>query len=423
MIDTKKTNGIGCRLCGEKVHLIEPHLTEAHPDLGCSLEFYRENFPDAPTISAELLAKWDKNLKLAKKRKRYPMTPETIKAPTVNMRGVKCEVRMDVPAKHCLPLPDNYQLPKKGKLGEDVKEALESIISGRSAFIWGPPGTGKDALIHAYSAKLRRPSKVFQVNPTTDTQQWLYTMGFDANGVVWEEGELLKALKDGYTTPDGVRMGYLILVSDFDRAKTEQAEVMRMITDSISGRVQGPKGIMYDVFQPDDPKLPRTQVVFTGNSCGSGDTRNLCVSSNVMDSSLLNRINAKYRFHNMDWEDEEPIIRNKFSDVVERIGDKTLANVGKAVAALREAIDNDRILAEFSHRTACDWFLKMRDKITLKFSAKKLPNGFLKDCAVVFLDGMDEYNREIALSTINAFIKDGVLDEGGELGFIKEGEL
>ena len=416
-----KTDGISCRLCDEKVHLIEPHLIEAH-DGECTFDGYREFYPDAPTISATFQAKWDAKLKLAKKRKHYPVKADDLKAPTVDWAGISCSVRMDVPAKHCLPLPYKYQLPTHGKLGTDVKEFMESLVAGRSAFVWGPPGTGKDALVHAYSAQIRRPAMVFQVNPTTDTQQWLYTMGFDKNGVVWEEGELLKALRDGYTTPEGVRMGYLLLISDFDRAVPEQAEIMRMITDSITGRVQGPKGLMYDVFQPEDPTLPRTQLIFTGNSCGGGDSRNLCISSNVMDSSLLNRINAKYRFHNIDWLDEKPILMQKFPDVVERIGMRSFDSVGQAVVSLREAVDNGRLITEFSHRTVCDWFMKMRDKISAHYRSKKLNKGFLSECAVVFLDGMDDANTDIAKSTMNAAMSDGILDEG-DYNFIKVGEL
>jgi len=131
-----------------------------------------------------------------------------------------------------------------------------------------------------------------------------------------------------------------------------------------------------------------------------------------MDSSLLDRIHAKYKFHQMTWADEVHVIRSKFPDVARRIGNLTLAKVGEAVEKLRAAIDVNYVHMEFSHRTVCGWFLKMRHKITRRFPTNKLPKTFLKDCTRVFLDPLDPVNRERAETSINPFLDGGCLDEG-----------
>ena len=213
---------------------------------------------------------------------------------------------------------------------------------------------------------------------------------------------MLKALRDGYTTSTGRTIPYIILITDFDRATKAQAEAMRLVMDSIAGRVKGPGGVTYNV-------MPGTLIIVTANTAGGGDSRGRMVSANVIDGSIMDRFDRKFEFHWMDWRDEEPIVREKFPLLVER-APGVFPMVGKATAALRQAIHNDDLYAEFSHRAVCSWLGHAQDIVRV---TGKVPNNLLKRAARAFLDGMpDPETREQAKTLIDPHLKGGALDHG-----------
>jgi len=145
-------------------------------------------------------------------------------------------------------MPDHYRVPLFGALGEDVEHALTALAFRRSLYLWGLPGSGKDALIHAWSAMTRTPAILRQIRPGADIEGWFFSRAFDEKGTYWEEGDVLVALRDGYLSESGRQIPYLVLLTDFDRAEKEQAESIRLIADSIQGRVDGPGGKTYPVL-------------------------------------------------------------------------------------------------------------------------------------------------------------------------------
>lgn len=273
-------------------------------------------------------------------------TPLTENGMTLPQFG---DVDLRVPKEDCLPMPSCYRLPKSGVLADDVHDCLAALHGGANVYIHGLPGSGKDALIHAYSSVKRIPAKVFQIMPNMDIQPWLFSRAFNKEGTFYEEGALLKALRDGYTSPrTGEKIPYLILISDFDRATPDQAEILRMILDSIEGRIQGAEGKMHSV-------LKGSQVIATGNSAGSGDMRSRCVSSQLMDASIMDRFDAVFEFRWMEWSDESLIIKEKFPNLVEKFP-SCFDLIGKAVQKIRERIHKGEIFFELSHRGVCRWF-------------------------------------------------------------------
>lgn len=341
---------IACAVCGANVHWIGSHLSEH----GMTLSTYVERHPQAEIASKDVWMMY--HLGNTQKKRQHPPSPDTL---TISFAGMTPKVHHDVPADDCLPLPKAYHIPTVGSLGEDVQYAAMSLMSGRSVYIWGEAGTGKDALIHAWSYMTRTPALIFQIEPGVDTRAWFFSHEFNGEGTYWNEGELLKALRDGYTSPtSGRRMPYLILITDFDRASRDQAEALRLVMDSIEGRVKGPNGVTYKVY-------PGTQIVVTANSAGGGDERGRYVSSNVIDASILDRFERVYQFHLMSWEDEEKIVREKFPYLVEK-SEHVFAMMGKASAALRTAIANEELYGEFSHRGLCSWLGAAEDWVRLK---------------------------------------------------------
>lgn len=390
-----KPGHIVCAICGHQDVLLSDHLAEVH---GMTVEAYEAAHPGAPVVSQAL---WDEFTNSQPSRRRRE--PPALSDLKTDFAGFQLPVRTNVPEEACLPLPPNYSFPRSGKLGKDIAHAAVALMRGRSLYVWGMPGSGKDAFIHAFSALTRTPALILSVQPGTDVQSWLYSRAFDAEGTSWEEGVLLKALRDGYVTEDGERIPMLVLISDFDRADRAQAEVLRLILDSISGRVPGPAGRTY-------PVLPGTMFAFTANTMGGGDERGRMISANPMDASLLDRIQAKIEFHWMSWRDEEPIVRAKFPLLVERCPG-VFAQVGKATEKVREAIHAEEVYCEWSHRAVCNWLLHAEDLVFAHGGS--VPDNLLKRAARVVLDGLpDTETREAVKRIIDPHIPGGALNEG-----------
>jgi MoxR-like ATPase len=398
---------VKCNICGhEERDWLADHLLEAH---GLSVEQYLDQHKGAPTASQRLLDRWEKQR--SKTRRALPPKANEL---TVNIAGVEFPVNPDVPAEACLPLPPEYRVPRHGGLGKDVQHAVVSLKRRRSIYIWGLPGSGKDALLHAFSALTRTPAAIFQVQPGIDIQGWFFARAFNESGTYYEEGEALRALRDGFLTPSGRRIPYLLAFSDMDRMDRAQAEYMRLITDSIQGRVKGPGGATY-------PVLPGTVIAATANTAGAGDSRGRMVSSNVLDASILDRFERKFQFRWMDWRDEEPIVRAKHPLLVERCPD-VFATMGRVTETLRKAIAAEELYAEFSHRALCTILGHAEDLIHCS-GGTKVPSKLLKKAARAWLDGLpDEDTRQAARNLIDPHLKGGAIDEG-DTSHINDGNL
>jgi len=395
MAEAKAKLGIECRECGHvEPHYLGDHLLEVH---SMTVQEYLGKYPDAPTASKELLTRFGARHK--NPRRATPLPPNEL---TVNFSNVKFSLHADVPEDSCLPMPPHYRLPEHGKLSQDIQHAVVALSHHRSIYVWGMPGSGKDALFHAWSAATRTPAIIRQVTPGSDIESWFFTRAFNEQGTYWEEGEVLTALRDGYLTVQGERIPYLFLVTDFDRATREQAEHLRLITDSIQGRVSGAAGKTHKV-------LPGTIVAVTGNTSGSGDDRGRMISANPIDGSILDRFERKFQFRWMDWKDEEIICKDKFPVLVQRCP-SVFRKLGAATVALRESILNGDLYAEFSHRGVCSILGHAQDMLECQ-TGRKVPANLLKMAARAWLDGLpDEESRGFAKKAMDPHF--ATLDEG-----------
>jgi len=320
------------------------------------------------------------------------------------------KVNADVPASDCLPLPYCYRTPVLGDLGNDIRHILLALKKSRSLYVWGMPGSGKDAVFHAWSAVTRQPAIIKQIGPDSDVQSWFYSRSFNQNGTYWQEGPLLKALRDGYLTSTGRRIPYLILISDFDRASSTQAESLRLVVDSIQGRVEGPEGTVFPVF-------PGTIIVATANTAGGGDERGRMTSAQPIDASLRERWERTIQAHWMDWGDEHLILTDKFPLLIKR-SPSVLLKMKEVTKHLREAIYKDVLHAEFSHRALCSIMGHAQDilEITGVLSA-----DLLREASRVWVDSLpDEQTRQGARNIMDP--KLGTLAEG-DVSHIHMGEL
>lgn len=365
---------ITCQVCGTETLYLPDHIKAEH---GLSVLEYRRKHPGSP-VAAQAVVDTLRRVKhegLATGVRKHPPPAESL---ACRFAGVQFPVNGDVPENVCLKLPDEYRVPTVGELANDIAELAVALLGDEPIWLHGPPGTGKDAAFQAFSYFTRTPALFLQINAQTNIKAWFYRRGFDQSGTNYEEGKVLKALRDGYKTQDGRVVPYLILLSDADRADPRQLEAFRSIIESSGGRVEGPMGEFYEV-------VPGSKVVFTANSVGGGDEFGRCITSNAMDSSFLDRTVA-LKFHFMEWEDEVEILKDKFPTFCERLGEDNLAKLGKVTSTMRQKIESEEIDAEFSHRALEHWCAH-GERILRVSQGSGLPkNLLLRAARVGFLD-------------------------------------
>lgn len=382
---------VTCSICGHKAHYLGSHLAEAH-------DMSENDYSGGPVTSPELDLAFETH---TKGQKRTPYRPAD--GMSVKFAGVHLPVNLDVPAEACLPLPAGYVVPAYGKLADDVRRVTVRLHAGNTKpiWVWGPPGTGKDAVFAALSAITRRPCVAFNIAPDVDIQAWVMTRAFSPQGTYWEEGPLLKALRDGYTAPNGKVHPYIIVLSDIDRASRSQMEPLRAILDSLGGRIQTSAG-MFKV-------MPGTVVVATANTSGGGDTTGKFTATPV-DTSILERFTYKVMFHNMDARDEEPILRAKYPMLASRFTD-LLPVVMKAVTAIRDAIDKEELFMDFGHRSVSNWMdaTSAEAQCSKTTDTAKVLRAGLQD---ILAGCPNEDTRESLKRLVDPHIKGGAVDEG-----------
>lgn len=382
---------VKCNLCGHTSHYLVPHLMEAH---GVGEGEY-EGEVTSPTLDAAHEA--------AVKGKRR-VAFDAARPVTVKFAGVPLPVDVGVPADACLPLPACYAVPQHGKLADAVADVARFVgPEGRNApiWVWGPPGVGKDAVFAALSARTRRPGIVFNVSPDVDVQGWLATRALGPNGTYWEEGDLLRALRDGYRAPDGRVVPYIIVLSDIDRATRAQMEPLRAILDSLGGRIPAASG-MHRV-------LPGTLVVATANTSGSGDTSGKYTATPV-DTSIRSRFSRKVVFANMDVRDEAPLVRAKFPELAARFPD-LVDTVMRATTAIRDSIEKDEIYMDFGHREVCAWVDAAR-VFAAYYTGKDASRVIRAGLKVILADAANEDTREALKRLVDPHLKGGAVEEG-----------
>jgi len=383
-----------CPLCAFSAHFIGEHVLEAH---GLTEAQFTAAHPSAKLMSDELEVQFARDMKRVK-RKSAP-SPRSL---TTELAGLDIPVFAGVSESDVLPLPPAYKWASKGKLRKDITEALISVMRGRHTYVWGLPGTGKDAFVHGISHLARRPAMILSIVPGRDIGPWFYTRSVTKEGTSWDFGAGWKAVTEGYTSPvTGEKFPYIVLVTDLDRADEAQVEWLRLLMDGIQGRIIGPDGKSVSVF-------PGTTFVATANTAGGGDERGRMVSARPMDASILDRFQRKFQFHYMDWADELEIVQAKFPLLAERCPD-IFAQMGKATEAIRDAVEKETLYAEFSHRGVCNVLGHAEDVLSITGKAQ---DGLLKRAFRTWMDGLpDEATRLEARRLIDPHLKGGSFED------------
>lgn len=389
---------VDCQLCEFHSHSLVAHLQTAH---SLSVGEYLAQFPGAATISQEAL-KALSSRSLGVRRAAIPASTSL----SVSLMGMELPVDAGMEEKFCKVLPEGYMFPTKGKAKAVFSRALMAIARGRNCFIWGMPGTGKDALVHAFSAYTRKPCAEITFKAGVDISPWFYTRSIDEKGTGWEYGYLWKILTQGVVGRDGVARPAIVLMSDVDRADSAQAEWFRVLCDSMGGRILDPHGEMVSLF-------PGTQFVCTANSCGTGDSRGRMTSASPIDASIMDRLGRKIEAAFMDWEDEGKVLRGKFPRLAEK-SPEMFAQLGNATEALRKAITDQTLYAEFTHRGLVEILSECDDIVHFTKPGSPVPGNLLKRGFKAWLDGLDSDSRLAAQRLIDPHLVGGSLSEDTE---------
>jgi hypothetical protein len=344
-------------------------------------------------VHPEVLANWQG--RKVKTRQPAPVVGDL----KVAVGGIGLKVDAGAEPADCLPIPGAYRFPTKGPASKSNMRVLMALAKGRNCFIHGPPGTGKDAIVHAFSAWTRKPCLMVTFRPGTDLAPWFYMRTYENGQSGWRYGALWYALTQGLTGRDGVARPPMILLSDVDRADSAQAEWFRILTDSISGRILGPDGKMHQLF-------PGTQFVCTANSCGTGDSRGRMISANPIDASIMDRLGRAVEFTYLAWEDESVVLREKFPVLAEKTPE-IFEQLRGACDAIRSAINQEDIYGEFTHRGICEVLLEAQDRFEFTGDKTKLLNHGFK----AWLDRLDADNRLAATRLIDPFLKGGGIED------------
>ncbi len=383
---------IECVECGHRAHSLLDHVVEVH---GMTPEAYLDAHPGALTVSMAAMGAFDRKMK----GRRRTVAPEVTEL-TRDLIGVVCRIDHGIRLRDCLPLPWGYAFPTKGKARTAYQRALLALAKKRPVFIWGGPGTGKDAVVHAYSTYTRTPAFVYTFTPGTEVKRWFYSREITEAGTDWSYGTLWNAIVNGVLGTDGVARPALILFSDVDRGTPEQIEEFRLTLDTTSKRIVGPTGEVHTLF-------PGTQFAFTANSCGTGDETGR-MSSQRMDASILDRMGRFVEFTHMHWDDESAILRSKFPTLVEAAPD-LIQHLGWATDKIRAAIESEELYAEFTHRGLCEVLAECDDVLWL--SDGTAPANLLKRGFSAWLHRLDKDSRTIAMRLIDAVVPGGLFTD------------
>jgi len=366
---------IKCVICNFEHHAIINHLSTVH---NMTPEAYVAKY-NAPVISDTIHGM------ISKKLSRTTVSTDL----TVKIGKTDLTVDTSVKGETCLPMPKGYQFPTKGEAGKAFERALRAVKNGRNAFIWGMPGTGKDAFVHAFSALTRRPALALSFTPGKDLDGWFYKQVLDSNGSRWEFGAVWKAVTQGVEGKDGIRRAPMILLSDVDRADPAQAEWFRILCDSISGRILDPHGNMVTLFRDQFGNKP--QFVCTANSVGSGDARGRMTSSNPIDGSIMDRLGAKIEAHYMTWAEEGNILKGLYPELAIQVGNDFFDKLGLITKGIRKSIAEGDIYGELTMRGLCDI---CNDATDIWMDNKSVTvRELLTEALMAWTDGLDSDNR------------------------------
>jgi cobaltochelatase CobS len=337
-----KNAKIECAICGAKVHHIESHLKDSHPDY--ELGRYQNEFPQSPLVSPafEEAQELARQKKLEEARAQHHslsrILPSTLPGSTEKkplyevfglplddtMRSAKKKnqtegdpIMIDVMVPEKLDQIDQDAIPAQDDgyvfRAEELKDVVMAIVLNMPALVWGFHGSGKTTLIEQIHARMKRPMLRVQHTDTTEEAHIVGQMVVRNGGTEWDFGPLAEAMMRGWT----------YLADEYDFAHPAVIAVYQAV---LEGKP------LYIKEAPPHQRLvkphPNFRFIATGNTNGSGDDTGLYSGTKIGNAAAYSRFGITVQAHYPEPEVEAKIVRSHIA-VPQEIADKMVDVAGR----------------------------------------------------------------------------------------------
>ena len=276
---------IKCEICGALVHSVQLHLTKEHE--ACSLDWYKEKYPEAPLLSATAQAKLDAAL-AAKSASKSTLTDSPKEATVANFHEVfelgSSAATMNaagspIPVKALAPRQEDIEMiPEVDNNYIFNVDILKSLMLGVEmkipVYLWGHAGVGKTTIWEQICARTKRP--FLRVQHTVNMEEEHIVGG-------WR-------LRDGKThfelgpLPLAMKYGWLYCADEYDFGRPEVTSVYQAILEG-KPLVIKEADAENRVIKPH----PDFRIVATGNTNGQGDETGLYAGTNLQNAANYER--------------------------------------------------------------------------------------------------------------------------------------
>lgn len=322
---------IRCEIDGAMVHAIQAHINEHHAANGWTLERYKNEFPNAPTLSP--FAQYRVDLAKAKKaagaadplaQAAGPVAQAAVSAaapaPTMTANySVSMQHFHEVfdlgaapAAKNSkgLPIPvavlnghnaevANYMVDTDQDYVFNidlVKKVIAGIALNKPVYLWGMHGTGKTTVIQQAAARLRRP--VMRVQ---------HTMNMEESHVLGQW-----VVKNGQTEfqlgplPTAMLLGMIYVADEYDFAMPSVTAVYQPVMEGQALLIKDAPPLLRKIAPH-----PEFRFMATGNTNGCGDETGLYQGTMMQNAANYSRFGITEEVEYMDAKTEKNILQSK----------------------------------------------------------------------------------------------------------------
>lgn len=381
---------ITCQLCGETTHIIQTHLNKCHhadSDDPCTIEEYRERYPEAPLMSEVAKAA------LAKKQAEEGGAPEKKAATRVEGsegalhevfglgRAKAARTAKGDPVMISMCTQEDYPefVPEVDENYvfdiDNLKTALMGLEANIPTYLYGHAGVGKSTVWEQIAARTnRRMVRVPHTGHTEESHivgQWTVKKHKDEDTgqviseTVYELGPL----------PTAMLRGHVFLADEYDRAYPSVLSCYQAVLEGKPLFIKdAPEE--FRVIKPH----PDFRFVATGNTNGSGDETGLYQATVIQDAATFERFGIVHRVDYMPPKQEAAIVQ----------------------AQARVSSDDAKAIIEFCtsirKQHPAKISLTLGPRVAINIAKIGLMRGhYLKGCEAAFANRLPETEREAAL--------------------------
>jgi cobaltochelatase CobS len=323
---------ITCMICHGLTHSIKVHIDREHSDW--SVERYKEQWPDAPLFSDELLRKMEE-----KKISAIAAKPGKVALHELfGVGAIKAAMNAQgnaIPITVLGAIDDTEMIPKvdEGHVYEldSLKNLLLAVELNIPLYVWGHAGTGKTTVLEQICARTRRA--LIRVQHTLNTEESHILGQWTAQGgaTKFELGPLALAMK----------RGWVYLADEYDFAMPSILAVYQPVLEGKSLVIKEADHANR-VIHPH----PNFRFMATGNTNGSGDETGLYQGTSIQNAANYDRFGVVVQMNYMKSDMEIRILVNQA-----RVSPEDAKKIVDFATRVREQYDGAKISNTISPRT------------------------------------------------------------------------